>query len=614
MTGRWWPRRTATPDTRCGLVRDVDRPDERPQRRAAYCLLLEMLRPHRRQLAVGAGCMVVSTAGTLAVPYLVKYGIDSGVTRSDNATVLTAVVLIILAGATAAGFQRIAVRLFGGFAESATHELRVRLWRHVQTLSIDFFDGQRRGQVVARMTNDLEAVYGLLSTASLTVVPNLLLMVGIAVVIFTLDVVLAFAIMLSVFPFVLATMWAFTKHSTRTYRVTREKLALVVSHLTDTLTGIRALQAFSRESVNQTAFEEQNQQHFQTSLKAARLYSGYWPFLQFLGHCSLFLVVVVGGYRAIDGKVTVGVIAALVLYLRQFFEPLLELSQFHQAIQAATAGLERAAALFATKPSLTMPPNPAPLLDVRGELRLEGITFGYQGSPTVLHDVDLAVKPGETLALIGETGAGKSTLAKLIARFYDPVAGRVLLDGRDIRDVSLTELRGAVGLVPQEPYLFHGSIHENIALGRPDASAEEVCAAARVVGAHGFIAALPDGYETDVKKRGIRLSGGQRQLVSLARACLAAPRVLILDEATSFLDMWSERSVLGSLEQFFADRTAVIIAHRLSAVDIADRIAVAQGGRIVELGTRQELLSYDGHFRGLHVRWEGRDARAAAVG
>lgn len=570
-------------------------------RAARRRLLRETLRPHTARLVLAAGCVVVSTAGMLAMPWLVKRAIDDGIAPGDRRALGLALVGFLAAAVADTAAQRAALRLVGGVAERAVFDLRTRLWRHVCGLSIDFFERQRAGRVISRVTTDVEAVYELFSQAALTVVASLLLMGGIAVALALLDPVLAVITLLTV-PVLVAATQVFKIHSERAYRRVREKIALVLVHLAETLTGMRVVQAYTREPLNLARFEDVNRQHREANSETVRLMSVYGPGVELLGQFAVVLVLLVGGLRALDGAITVGVLTAFILYLRQFFDPLQELSQFFNAFQAANAGLEKIAGVLATTSTVPERPGARSLDAPRGEVRFEHVTFAYRDAP-VLRDVDLTIAPGETLALVGPTGAGKSTIAKLIARFYDPTEGRVLLDGTDLRDLSLASLRRAVAIVPQEPFLFAGSVHDNIALGRPGAGRADVEAAARAVGAHDFIAQLPEGYDTPVTKRGARLSSGQRQLVSFARAWLAEPAVLILDEATSALDLPTERVIQRAIRGLLAGRTAVVIAHRLSSVEVADRIAVIEAGRIVELGTREELLAREGPFRALHDHW-----------
>jgi ABC-type multidrug transport system fused ATPase/permease subunit len=389
----------------------------------------------------------------------------------------------------------------------------------------------------------------------------------------------------------------------------REKIALILVHMAEGLTGIRVVQAFTREPLSQAQFEDVNSQHLRANAETVRLMSVYGPSVELLGQLDVVLILFVGGLRAFHGDISVGTLAAFLLLVRMFFDPLQDLSQFFNSWQAATAGLEKIAGVLRVTSDVPESHDAQPLPARRsgGEggvaVRFDQVTFSYGREP-VLHNVDLSIAAGETLALVGATGAGKSTIAKLVARFYDPTVGRVLLDGHDLRHVTSDSMRSAVAVVPQEAFLFSGTIHDNIALGRPGVTRADVELAAVAVGADGFIGALPDRYDTDVDRRGARLSGGQRQLISFARAWIGDPRVLILDEATSALDLRTERLLQQALAGLLADRTAIVIAHRLSSLEVADRVAVVEQGRIVELGTRLELLALGGRFALLHERWQ----------
>ena len=594
-----------------GASDDVELAASADLRRARRHLLAETLGPYRLRVAAAAACVLTSSAAQIAMPSLVGIGIDRGVIRHNRGELELILVLYAIAAATDALAQRVAQRLVGGVAERAVYDLRTRLWRHLQGLSLDWFERQKTGRVISRATADVDAVYELFSQAALSLVTAVLTMSAIAVVLVVKDAVLG-GVVLGVIPVLIGATWLFTGRSELAYRAVREKIALVLVHLTESLTGIRVVQAFTREPLNQAQFEDINSQHLRANALTVRLMSIYGPGVEFLGQISVVLVLLVGGFRALDGAVTVGTLTAFFLYLRQFFDPLQELSQFFNSLQSSNAGLEKIAGVLQAVSTVPEPSTPVVLTrpatatdDALGggaEVHLERVTFSY-GREAVLHDVDLKIASGETLALVGATGAGKSTIAKLIARFYDPTNGRVLIDGHDLRNVSTESLRAAVAVVPQEAFLFSGSVHDNIALGRPKVTRAQVEAAATEVGAHEFIVELPDGYDTEVDRRGARLSGGQRQLISFARAWVSDPRVLILDEATSALDLRSERLIQRALAELLADRTAVVIAHRLSSIEVADRVAVVEDGRIVELGTQPELLALGGRFGVLYDRW-----------
>jgi ATP-binding cassette subfamily B protein len=400
---------------------------------------------------------------------------------------------------------------------------------------------------------------------------------------------------------VLLTVW-FRRRAEAVYRATREAVALVIVHLVETLGGIRAVQAFRREGRNQAIFEDLDDRYFRANLRSNRLSAVYGPANAGLGRVATALVLLVGSYRVLDGSLTIGVLAAFLVYVRRFFEPVQDLSQFYNLLQAATAALEKLSGVLEEEPTVPEPVEPRALPDAAGEIRFDHVVFGYRRD-TVLHDLSLTIPAGQTVALVGETGAGKTTVARLIARFYDPNEGAVLLDGIDLRDLATDDLRRAVVMVTQEGFLFSGSVADNIGFGRPSATREEIENAARVIGAHDFLERLPEGYDTDVRKRGGRLSAGQRQLVAFALAFLADPRVLILDEATSSLDIPSERLVQRALRTLLADRTAFIIAHRLSTVEIADRVLVLEHGRVMEDGPPSELIGGAGAYAGLHRAW-----------
>jgi ATP-binding cassette, subfamily B, bacterial len=442
----------------------------------------------------------------------------------------------------------------------------------------------------------LETGFDGLVTAALT-------LVGTAVLLLVLDVKLGLVALLCG-PFLAwATNW-FRKESASSYRVTREKVALVIVHFVESMGGIRAVQAFRREPRNQEIFDDVNDQYRAANLVAFRLVAWFMPGVRLIGNITIGVVLLYGGYLAYEGQVTVGVLAAFLLYLRQFFEPMMEISQFYNTFQSASAALEKLSGVLEEEPGVPEPTEPVAMTDARGDLRFDHVRFEYVDGVPVLPDLDVAIPAGQTLALVGTTGAGKTTIAKLATRFYDPDDGSVRVDGVDLRDVSAEDLHHSVVMVTQENYLFSGSIADNIRFGRPDASQEDVETATRAIGAHGFIAALPEGYDTQVSNRGGLLSAGQRQLIAFSRAFLADPAVLILDEATSSLDVPSERLVQRALRTILRGRTAVIIAHRLSTVEIADRVLVLEHGRIIEDGSPADLVEGgDGRFSDLHEAW-----------
>jgi ABC-type multidrug transport system fused ATPase/permease subunit len=485
--------------------------------------------------------------------------------------------------------------------EEVLLDLRQRLFNNFQRLSLAFHERYTSGRVIARLTSDVDALAELLATGMQDLVTAVLSILSVSVVMLFLDAPLGLVTLLA-FPLILGLTAWFRHHSAHAYRAGREAVALVIVHFVESLGGIRAVQAFRREPRNQQIFEDVNARYRDANVWSGKLGAVYGPGIRALGHITTSVVLLYGGTRVLDGEMTVGVLAAFLLYLRRFFEPMQELAQFYNVFQSAAAGLEKLSGVLEETPTVPEPVEPTPLPEARGEVRFDHVTFGYR-QVTVLHELDLTIPAGQTVALVGETGAGKTTVARLIARFYDPNEGAVRLDGIDLRDLSTTDLRRAVVMVTQEGFLFSGSVADNIGFGRPDATREEIEDAARVIGAHDFLSNLPEGYDTDVRKRGGRLSAGQRQLVAFARAFLANPRVLILDEATSSLDIPSERLVQRALRTLLADRTAVIIAHRLSTVEIADRVLVVDAGRIVEDGSPRELIAGAGRYSALHEAW-----------
>lgn len=571
-------------------------------------LLRELLTPYRRALQVLVLIVLVENAARLAIPYLVKVGIDSGIPpireRDDLSTLLMVVGAVLLATLTqAVARNRFLVRQ-GVVGQDVLLALRRRVFGHFQALSPAFHDGYTSGRVISRQTSDVDAIHEMLETGFDGLVTAALTLVGTAGILLFLDVRLGLVALLCGPFLALLTNW-FRKASASSYRVTREKVALVIVHFVESMGGVRAVQAFRREERNQAIFDDVNDQYRRANLVAFRLVAWFMPGIRLIGNITIAVVLLYGGYLAYRGEVTVGVLAAFLLYLRQFFEPMMEISQFYNTFQSASAALEKLAGVLEQEPDVPEPAQPRPLEQAAGELRFDAVRFEYVEGRPVLPGLDLVVPAGQTVALVGTTGAGKTTLAKLATRFYDPSAGRVLLDGVDVRDLASDTLRDHVVMVTQENYLFSGTIADNIRFGRPGATMEEVVAATTALGAHDFIAAMPHGYETDVANQGGRLSAGQRQLVAFARAFLADPAVLILDEATSSLDVPSERLVQQALHTVLAGRTAVIIAHRLSTVQIADRVLVMEHGRVVEDGSPQELVAAgEGRFSALHEAWQ----------
>ncbi|HET6794139.1 MAG TPA: ABC transporter ATP-binding protein [Acidimicrobiales bacterium] len=577
----------------------------------SHRLLRDLLRPHRRGLLASAGLIVGFDVASMVGPFLVQQGIDRGIPPLVHQHRLLPLLLISIGLAAAGTLQAVTdywfTRLTGRIGQDVLLDLRRRVFAHFQALSISFHERYTSGRVISRLTSDIDAISDLLQDGLQVLTWALLTVVSVAALMVWLDPVLAGVVFLASPAVVLLTRW-FRRNSSRAYRATREAIALVIVQFVESLGGIRAVQSFRREDRNQEIFEELNESYRSANAWTIRLGSVYGPGVKALGNIALAAVLLVGALRVEHGHITVGILAAFVLYLRRFIDPILDLSQFYNLFQAAAAALEKLSGVLEEEPSVPEPAADrarAPVADperAAGELRMRSVSFGYRDN-LVLHDLDLTIPAGQTVAVVGATGAGKSTVARLLARFYDPTSGVVTLDGVDLRDVTVDELRSRVVMVTQESFLFSRSVADNIAFGRPDAGRDEVLAAARAVGAEDFIVRLPDGFDTSVGKRGSGLSAGQRQLVSFARAFLADPDVLILDEATASLDIPSERLIQRALGTLLAGRTAVIIAHRLTTVEIADRVIVVDDGRIVEDGSPDELLSRQSRYQELHRAW-----------
>jgi ATP-binding cassette, subfamily B, bacterial len=576
-------------------------------RSRSRALLGDLMRPHHRALALSSVLIAVSVGARLAMPWLVQRGIDEGIPPlldggSGTIRPLVTVVLAVLgtAAISAAAFNAFLL-LVGRVGQDVVLDIRERLYLHFQRLSTSFHERYTSGRVISRQTSDVEAIADLLGHGLINLITSGLLIGGIGVALLLMDLPLAL-VSLGSFPILFVMTRAFRSRAELAYRATREAVALVIVHFVESLGGIHAVHAFRREPRNQEIFEHLDDRYRRANNWSGRLAGIYGPGVQLVGRLTIALVLFVGANRVLDGDMTVGVLAAFLLYLRQFFAPMEELSQFYNLFQAAAAATEKLSGVLAEAPSVPEPVQPTPLPHAHGEIRFEGVEFGYR-ERTVLHHLDLVIPSGQTLAVVGATGAGKTTIARLAARFWDPTDGCVLLDGVDLRDLTEVDLRRAVITVTQESFLFAGSVADNIRLGRPGASQTEIEEAAHAIGADGFISRLPQGYDTDVHQKGARLSSGQRQLVSFARAFLADPAVLILDEATSSLDVPSERLVQHALRTLLEDRTAVIIAHRLTTVEIADRVIVVDGGRIVEDGAPSALIGGDGRYADLHRQW-----------
>jgi len=589
--------------TTIGAPPEVERGSrDRRAGRRARAWLWPLVRPHRGLVVLASAAVLVQTGAVLAMPYLVKVAIDQGIVPKD----LGVINRVALAYLVLAGVQFLAGRLeietVARVGQRVLFAVRTKLFRHLQTLSLDFYERERTGRLVARMTADIDAMSDLVTDGLVTLVTALITMVGVAIILVVMDWQLALATLV-VAPLIALAARAWRRWSADAYRQVRETHSVVTVQLQESLSGVRAIQSFRRERATAARLEEANHAERVAHWRTIGLASFFFPGIEFLGTAATVVVLGVGGQRVLGGDLEIGVLAAFLLYLRNLFDPVQQLSELYDSFQSATAGAERVGAVLAEQPSVREAPDPVPLPDPRGDVRLEDVCFAYDQGPRVLHDVDLAVAPGTTLALIGPTGAGKSTVAKLIARFYDPLGGRITLDGVDLRQVRLADLRQAMGYVPQEGFLFSGTILDNIRFGRPGATRAEVEAAARAVGADQVIAGLPDGYDTQVGERGALLAAGERQLVAFARAWIADPALLILDEATSNLDAASEARITDALQRLRSGRTTIIIAHRLTTIAQADQIAVVEDGRIVESGTPAELRARGGRFADLFTRW-----------
>ncbi len=569
-------------------------------------LLGDLLRPYRKEIILLVAIIVTCNVASLAIPYLVKVGIDAGippmVAGAGPRTLVTVVAAILTAAVVQLVTRRIFLRMAGRIGQGILLELRRRVFVHFQRLSLSFHEDYTSGRVVSRLTSDIDAISEMLQSGFDDLVTAVLTLVGTAVLLLVLDVHLGVVALLPLPVLMLFTGW-FRRQSSIIYRRTRETVALVIVHFVESMAGMRAVQAFRGEPRNQEIFSHLNADYRDANRRSMQLVAIFSPGVKLIGNVTIAAVLLYGGTLAIQGEVTVGVLAAFLLYLRQFYEPMQEISQFYNTFQSAGAALEKLSGVLQERPVVAEPDDPVTLERPRGRVEFQGVEFSYLDGTPVLPRLDLVVPAGQTVALVGTTGAGKTTLAKLVSRFYDPVAGRVLLDGVDLRDLGEESRHAAVVLVTQENFLFSGSVADNIRFGRPGANMTDVVAAARSIGADAFVSALPEGYDTQVGKHGGRLSAGQRQLVAFARAFLADPAVLILDEATSSLDVSSERLVQRAMRTVLADRTALIIAHRLSTVEIADRVLVMDGGRIMEDGPPGELVRRAGRYADLHRAW-----------
>ena len=559
--------------------------------------------PYRRRAALALVTLIVATVTTVAGPLAAKQVIDAGISpgRYDMVVLWVAVFLVVvIAGWAATAAQSYLTSWVG---ERILADLRVAVFAHVQRLDLGFFERTPAGVVISRLTNDIDAMNSMITDGPTTLVQNTLTLIGSAAVLLVLDWRLALAT-LTVFPAMAVGTAVFRRFSARAYRRTRERMGDVTASLQEDISGVRVVQAFRREQANYQRFLDVNGRYRAANVQTVNYSAAYFPFVSLLSATATAVVLGYGGLLVFHGQLSPGALFAFIGLLSNFFDPVQQLSQFYQTMLAATAALDKIVEVLRTEPAMTDAPGARPLPQIAGRVEFRDVRFAYaQGAGEVLHGVSFAAEPGQTVALVGHTGAGKSTIVKLLARFYDPTSGQVLIDGRDLRDVTAESLRSQLGIVPQESFLFSGTVRENIAFGRPGAALEDVVAAAEAVGADAFIRALPDGYDTEIQERGARLSIGQRQLVAFARALLADPRILILDEATSSVDIPTEARIEEALGTLLRGRTAMVVAHRLSTIRRADVIVVLEHGQVIEAGTHTQLIERRGRYFALYDDW-----------
>jgi ATP-binding cassette subfamily B protein len=560
-------------------------------------------RPYRGRALVALFTLIVATVTSVAGPVVAKEVIDSGI-RSGHYDIVVLWVCVFLV-VVVVGWMATAAQsyLTSWVGERVLADLRVAVFAHVQRLDLGFFERTPAGVVISRLTNDIEAMNSMITDGPTTLVQNTLTLIGSAVVLLVLDWRLALAT-LTVFPAMAIGTAIFRRYSARAYRRTRERMGEVTASLQEDISGVRVVQAFRREDANYRRFLQVNDGYRAANVQTVNAASIYFPFVSLLSATATAVVLGYGGVLVFHDQLSPGALFAFIGLLSNFFDPVQQLSQFYQTLLAATAALDKVVEVLRTEPAMSDSATAQPLPEIVGRVELDDVRFAYSAAAIeVLHGVSFTAEPGQTVALVGHTGAGKSTVVKLLARFYDPTSGRVLIDGHDLRDVTSWSLRSQLGIVPQEAFLFSGTVRANIAFGRPDASLDDVIAAAEAVGADAFIRALPDGYDTEIQERGARLSIGERQLVAFARALLADPRILILDEATSSVDIPTEGRIEEALETLFAGRTAFVVAHRLSTIRRADMIVVLEHGQVIEAGTHRQLIERRGRYYALYDDW-----------
>lgn len=561
--------------------------------------LLKLLLRYRSMFIIALTLMVAAAGLGLVSPYLLKLAIDDYIIRSDLAGLNTLVALYVLVMVLTWVVASLRLYATSWIGQRIIVDLRMRLFSHLQNLSLSFFDRREAGRIMSRVTNDVDTLNQMVSMGLINVLSDVLIVGGILAIMFWMDLRLSL-LMMTIIPLLVLLTIRFAKRARVLFRKTRRTISSVTSALQEGISGIKVTQSLTREEGNVRRFDQVNVENLQANVESARLSAIVGPLVELVAALGTCMILWYGGFTVMEGSLSFGVLVAFMAYQTRFFSPILDLTMFYNNIQSTLAASERIYELLSNKPEVLEKDHPIELPKAMGEVRFENVSFGYDPRQLVLKDVNLDVKPGEAVALVGPTGAGKTTLVNLVCRFYDPQTGRITVDGYDVKDVSFESLRGQMGIVLQDSVLFSGTVKENIRYGRVTAPDEEVIDAAKAVGAHEFIAELPEGYETDVRERGGRLSMGQRQLICFARALLADPRVLILDEATSSIDAYTEQLIQRALRKLLEGRTAFIIAHRLSTVRNADRIVVLNDGKIVEMGRHEELLEKDGLYHRLY--------------